>query len=197
MTLKLHYRSCVVNSKAMSFCCKKDLISILPALMVCRCLSWLYLGQTSAKDFLLEQGGIGITEETSPCCCEGNPTIPRTLALHSEMHFVISVTAAGSFAESTPLCVFLLSCLKWVWWNTLSSSPLKQIYFLIQAKQFQCAPQSDTLNSHSKFMSISSFLIHMLLIVSWFCFVEISEKRVMRKQKRKMSVWLLTMTSAG
>lgn len=47
-----------------------------------------------------------------------------------------------NFREHT-LCVFLLPWLKWVWWNTASYSPLYQIYFLIQAKLFPCAPQLD------------------------------------------------------
>lgn len=79
VTLELHYCSCTVNSKAMSSYCKKDLISILPALMACRRLSCLYLGQMFTRDFPLEQGGTDKTEKNFPRCHEGDPTIPQTL----------------------------------------------------------------------------------------------------------------------
>lgn len=44
-------------------------------------------------------------------------------------------------------------------------------------------------------MSTSSFLIHILLVVSWLCFAEVGDKRAMGKQKRKMSVEFPTVIS--
>lgn len=122
-----------------------------------------------------------------PHCCEGDSTVPRTLVLHWEMRFVVFVTAAGSFAESTPYVCFCFATPSE--FDEIVPVILLLIRFIssFRLSSFSVL-QLDTLSSQGKFMSTSSFLIHILLVVSWFCFVEVGEKRAMGKQKRKMSV---------
>lgn len=81
---------------------------------------------------------------------------PQTLVLHSEMHFVVLVAAAGRFAVSTSwVCVsaFLpqVSLMKYPHY-----SPLHQIYFLSQAKQ--CSVCSTVRSGEQSWFSICPLL---------------------------------------